>query len=211
MADPAPRRIAGIVLAAGASTRLGRPKQLLDLGGQPVIAHVVERALAASLDEVLVVTGGAAGAVEEALSAYPVRIVPNPAYREGQSTSLIAGLDALADRAVDGVVVLLGDQPGVDSADIAALVERRRETHAPVVMTAYGRQRSHPLLFGRELFPELMAVRGDRGGRDVIRAHAPDVATVASVFAEPPLDIDTEEAYRALVAMWPSGGESISP
>lgn len=202
MADPAPRRIAGIVLAAGASTRLGRPKQVLDIGGKPVIAHVVERALAAPLDEVLVVVGAAGEAVERALAAYPVRIVPNPAYLDGQSTSLLAGLRALEGASVDGAVVLLGDQPGIDPADIAALLGCRRETRAPIVMTAYGAERSHPVLFGDEVFPELMAITGDQGGRDVIRAHAPDVLTIASALREPPLDLDTEAAYRDLLARW---------
>ncbi|MGN6031606.1 MAG: nucleotidyltransferase family protein, partial [Thermomicrobiales bacterium] len=145
--------VAGIVLAAGASTRLGRPKQLLDLGGKPVIAHVVDRARAAGLDEVIVVTGGAGEAVAAALAGAPVRIVVNPAFRDGQSTSLIAGLRALSNDA-DAVVVLLGDQPGVAPADIAAAVSRRRDPpFPPIVMTAYGSQRSHPVLFGREVFP----------------------------------------------------------
>jgi molybdenum cofactor cytidylyltransferase len=203
MADRPAGGIAGIVLAAGASTRLGRPKQLLDLAGKPVIAHVVERALAAGLDEVIVVTGGAGEAVAAALADAPVRIVANPAFRDGQSTSLIAGLRLLPD-AIDAVVVLLGDQPGVDPADIGSVVARRREPpFPPIVMTAYGSQRSHPVLFGREVFPELLAITGDQGGRDVIRAHAAEVAAIPSVLAEPPLDLDTEDAYKALLARWP--------
>lgn len=200
--------MAGIVLAAGASTRLGRPKQLLDLGGKPVIAHVVERALAAGLCPVMVVTGGAAEAVANVLAAYPVQVVPNPHYRDGQSTSLIAGLHALPDeQEIDGVVVLLGDQPGVDPADIAALVTRRRVPSGPIppiVMTSYGGTRSHPVLFGQEVFHELAEITGDQGGREVIRAHAADVALVVSTQEEPPLDLDTEEAYRLLLARWPS-------
>lgn len=191
-------RIVGIVLAAGASTRLGRPKQMLDLDGRPVVAHVVERALASGLDAVIVVTGGAGEAVAEAMAAYPVRLVANPAYREGQSTSLIAGLEVVPDD-TDAVVIVLGDQPGVDPVDIDAVVARRRDAAAPrppVVMTAYGATRSHPILFGREVFPELHAISGDQGGRDVIRAHARDVVAVASLHAEPPLDLDTEESYR---------------
>ncbi|MGC4190451.1 MAG: nucleotidyltransferase family protein [Thermomicrobiales bacterium] len=206
MADRSRGQVVAIILAAGASTRLGRPKQLLDLGGKPVIVHVVERALSASLDGAMVVTGGAGEAVAEAVAPYPVRLVPNPAYREGQSTSLIAGLNALpAD--VDAVVVLLGDQPGIDPADIDAVAARRRDVLMPVppvVMTAYGSQRSHPILFGREVFPELLAISGDQGGRDVIRARASDVVAIASVHPEPPLDLDTEEAYRALLRTWPT-------
>lgn len=199
-------RIVAIVLAAGSSTRLGRPKQVLDLTGKPVICHVVERTLAAGLDEVIVVTGGAGEAVAAALAEHSVRIVPNPIYRDGQSTSLVAGLRAVIDDvSVDAIVVLLGDQPGVDPDDIAGVAVRRRAALSPIppiVMTAYGDTRSHPILFGREVFPELLAITGDQGGRDVIRAYAVDVAIIPSALADPPLDLDTEDAYRTLVASW---------
>jgi molybdenum cofactor cytidylyltransferase len=201
---PCRGRIVGIVLAAGSSTRLGRPKQVLDLAGKPVICHVVERSLAAGLDEVIVVTGGAGMAVTSVLAGYPVRIVPNPAYLAGQSTSLVTGLRAVMDDAsVDAIVVLLGDQPGVDPEDIVAVAARRRLDSPPVVMTAYGDTRSHPILFGHEVFPELLAITGDQGGRDVIRAHAPEVAVVRSGQLQPPLDLDTEDAYQTLLATWP--------
>lgn len=211
MADPDRNRIVGIVLAAGTSSRLGRPKQLLDLAGKPVIAHVVMRALNAGLDEVIVVTGGAGEAVAAALTDLPVRIVPNSAYRDGQSTSLVGGLRAVLDDAsVDAIVVLLGDQPDVDPADIAAVAARRRfGPIAPIVMTGYGETRSHPILFGREVFPELLAITGDQGGRDVVRAHRAEVAVVPSVFATPPLDLDTEDAYRTLLATWDSPNASV--
>jgi len=203
MADSPGGRIAGIVLAAGASTRLGRPKQTLDLGGMPVVAHVVERVLASELDEVIVVTGGAGEEVAAALAGYPIRIVPNPAFRDGQSTSLIAGLRALPED-VRAAVVVLGDQPGVDPADIAAVAVRGRAVPPPpIVMTAYGSERSHPVLFGRAVFPELLAISGDQGGREVIRAHASEVAVVASAHPHPPVDLDTDEAYRQLLDAWP--------
>ncbi|MGB3330018.1 MAG: nucleotidyltransferase family protein [Thermomicrobiales bacterium] len=203
MADRAGGPIVGIVLAAGASTRLGRPKQMLDLAGQPVIVHVVARALVAGLDDVLVVTGGAGESVAAALAGMPVRIVPNPAYMDGQSTSLIAGLDAIP-AGTDAAIVLLGDQPGIEPADIAALVARRRSSDTPpIVMTHYGDVRSHPVLFGHEVFPALTGITGDQGARNVIRAHGADVAVVPSALPSPPLDLDTEAAYQQLLESWP--------
>src|SRR5512138_3343641 len=105
-------RVAALILAAGASTRMGRPKQLLDWGGRPLVRAAAETALAARLDPVLVVVGGARAEVEAALVGLPLRVIANPNYAGGQSTSLRAGVAALGSDS-DAVVVLLGDQPFV--------------------------------------------------------------------------------------------------
>jgi molybdenum cofactor cytidylyltransferase len=196
-----PERIYGVVLAAGMSRRLGRPKQLLDLGGRPLVAHVVQRALAAGLDGVVVVTGHEREAVEAAVSAPGVTLAFNPEFASGQASSLIAGLDAVPTEA-DAIVVLLSDQPTIAIPTITAVVNARRETAAPIVMATYGAVRAHPTLIGRELFPELRAINGDQGAREVIRAHRRDVVTVDSGQSEPPADVDTEEAYAALLRSW---------
>jgi molybdenum cofactor cytidylyltransferase len=191
-------RVAGVVLAAGMSRRLGRPKQLLRLGDRTVIEHVVSASLSANMDEVIVVLGARAGEVRSALAGYPVRIVINERFAEGQGTSLAAGIRALgAD--VDAAVFLLGDQPGVSAHDIERVVDMRRSTGASIIMTAYGDERGHPVLFGREHFPALMALEGDQGGRDVIRRHTEDVLTVAGDRDTVPADIDTEADWRAMV------------
>ncbi len=143
--------IHGIVLAAGLSRRLGRPKQLLDLGGQPLVAHVVQRALAAGLDGVVVVTGHEREAVEAAVAGPGVTITFNPDFATGQASSLIAGVDRVPADA-DAIVVLLSDQPTISIDAIAAVIAARRETAAPIVMATYGEVRSHPTLIGRELF-----------------------------------------------------------
>src|SRR4051794_5950231 len=105
-------RVAALVLAAGSSARMGRPKQLLDWDGRPLVRAAAEVALAARLSPLLVVVGGAAAEVANALEDLPLRIVANPDYANGQSTSLRAGISAL-DSDTDAVVVLLGDQPFV--------------------------------------------------------------------------------------------------
>lgn len=194
-------RIAGVILAAGMSTRLGRPKQLLEIGGKPLIAHVADAALGSVLDEVIVVLGHHAGAVRNALRDRAVRVRVNPQYREGQSTSLIAALDAVSD-STDAIVVLLSDQPTIATPVIDNLIGTRRATRAPVVMTTYGGAASHPILFGRELFGEIRCIRGDRGARDVIRRHQDKVVTVDGGAHQPPPDVDTEEAYDLLRKTW---------
>ena len=196
MTRPGP--VHGIVLAAGLSRRLGRPKQLLVVGGKPLVRHAVERCLGSRLDAVWVVVGHEANAVREALAALDVRIVFNPAYSEGQARSLIAGLDA-ASIGADAVVVALGDQPFIEPVVIDRLVDVRRNDRPPIAMTSYGDERGHPVLFGRELFDELRGIEGDQGGREVIRRHQNEVVLVPGGSSHVPLDVDTEDAYQLLL------------
>jgi molybdenum cofactor cytidylyltransferase len=196
--------IAGIVLAAGRSSRLGRPKQLLDVHGQPLIRRTVARAVASALDDILVVIGHEAEAVRAALDGLPVRIVANPDAERGQSTSLRAGLAALSPQ-TEAVIFLLGDQPTVDPATIEALIAAWRSTRAPVVAPQYSDGLGNPIVFNREVFSELASLRGDVGARAVVRAReaAGDLLAVPMAGAAP-RDVDTEEDYAALLAAWPT-------
>jgi molybdenum cofactor cytidylyltransferase len=189
-------RIAGIVLAAGMSRRLGRPKQLLLLDNRPLIDHVVRTAVASSLDEVIVVLGARAEDVRVALADAPVRFVVNHRYAEGQGTSLAAGFAALSEE-TDAAVVLLGDQPGVTSGAINRVIAAWREQGASIAMAAYDDGRGHPVLFGRDHFAELRQLSGDVGGREIIRAHGGRVV-MARIDGRIPVDIDTEDDWRAL-------------
>lgn len=194
-------RTIGVVLAAGLSRRLGRPKQLLELDDKPLVRHVVERALVSALDEVIVVTGAHADAIDAALADRWVRLVHNDRYEQGMGTSLAAGVAALGDD-VDAIVVLLADQPAIRPEAIDRAIGAWRETGAPVVMACYGDERGHPVLFSRECFRELAALDGDSGGRDVIRARRDRLVLVDGGLPSPPADVDTEEAWAALQATW---------
>lgn len=194
-------RITGLVLAAGLSRRLGRPKQLLQLGDATVIEHVMRRVVASALDDVIVVTGSHDQALQEVLSDVPVRFVHNPRFAEGQGTSLAAGVSALDDT-VDAVVVLLGDQPGIDPAVIDRVIVAHHEHDAQIVMARYGGERGHPVLFGRDLFPELAALEGDVGGREIVLRHKNALVLVDGGADAPPADIDTADAYERIQAAW---------
>jgi molybdenum cofactor cytidylyltransferase len=188
--------IAAIVLAAGASTRMGRQKLTLPMaGGRPLVRLAVEQVLAAGLDEVVVVVGGDAEAVAAALATLPVRVVVNPRYAEGQSTSLRVGLDALRP-GTDAAVVALGDQPLPDPDVIRRLVAAFRTTGRPIAAPVYRDGRGNPVLFGAALFGELRGVTGDQGGRGVITRDPARVAEVPVDMAMP-ADIDTPEDYEA--------------
>lgn len=191
--------ISGVVLAAGTSSRLGRPKQLLPLHGRPLLQHVVDAAAAAGLDEVLVVLGHGAAEVEAALRLPPAaRTVGCPDYREGQSASLRTGLAAAAPEA-RAAVVLLGDQPTVDADAIRAVIEAYGATGGPVVQARYDGRPGHPVLLDRRVWGEMEKVRGDRGARDVLVEHAEWVVPV-DLPGEPPPDVDTRADYERLVA-----------
>jgi molybdenum cofactor cytidylyltransferase len=188
--------IAAIVLAAGASTRMGRQKLTLPMpDGRALVRHAVEQVLAAGLGETVVVLGKDAEAVAGALAGLPIRTVVNPRYAEGQSTSLRAGLDALRP-GTEAAVIALGDQPLPDPGVIRRLVGAFRETEQPIVVPVYRDGRGNPVLFAVALFGELRGATGDQGGRAVI---ARDPARVAEVPVDAPMpaDVDTPADYEA--------------
>ena len=189
--------VAALILAAGASSRMGHPKQLLDWNGRPLVRAAAEVALAARLDPLLVVVGGAQTAVADALAGLPLQMIANPDYAHGQSTSLRAGIAALGQDA-DAVVVLLGDQPFVTAAIVEQLVAEWRTSRAVIVAPTYVGQRGNPVLFARAVFPELLAVQGDQGARAVLAAERARVRLVAFDDPRPLADIDTPEDYERL-------------
>jgi molybdenum cofactor cytidylyltransferase len=187
-------RVAAVVLAAGGSTRFGKPKQLLPWAGDTLLGHVVDVALASGAEPVVVVLGHQADACQVALGDRPVRVAVNPDWTEGQSTSVRAGLAALpAD--VSGALFPLVDQPGVTRDLINALIERHQATLAPVVWPEYQGRRGNPVLFDRDIFPRLARLKGDTGGRRVLQAYAPHAERVTVSDPGVLFDIDTPDDY----------------
>lgn len=190
--------VAGIILAAGASTRLGQPKQLLPWRGQPVICHVAQTALSASLDPVVVVTGAVDDLIQKALAGLAVQVVHNPAWAEGQSASVRCGLQALPD-AAGAVVILLADQPQVPVTLVGKLVEIYRSQPVEIVAPQVQDRRANPVLFDRSVFSDLLALQGDTGGRAVFSHHT--VTWLPWLDDSLLLDIDTWEDYQRLLAL----------
>ncbi|MBU0703130.1 MAG: HAD-IIA family hydrolase [Chloroflexi bacterium] len=194
------KQIAAIILAAGGSTRLGQPKQLLDWGGRPLLAHVAGVALSAGLDPLIAVLGCRVEEARKALGARPVQTVMNWRWQAGLSSSLRVGLAALPPE-TEAAIFLQCDQPLVTTDLLRVLVSRFEETGRPIVYPEHAGRRGTPVLFARSLFPELAEVSGDEGGRAVIARHPDEVATVEVLDPDVLSDIDTPEDYQRLLAI----------
>lgn len=193
-------RIAAVILAAGSSERMGEPKQLLPLGGRPLLQHVLDAAAGADLAEIVLVLGHEADAIRKAVRLpADARVIVNARYGDGQSASLSSGLAALGD-ATTAALVLLGDQPGVTCALIAQVLRTFVQGDAPIVRPVWvrgdgTRQPGHPVVLARAVWPALAAVTGDRGARAIFETHPEWVRELA--MAGPPLaDIDDRADYR---------------
>jgi molybdenum cofactor cytidylyltransferase len=189
------RPVGAIVLAAGGSVRMGRPKQLLPIEGQPMVRRVTEAVCRVELAQVIVVVGAQAEAVMEALDGLPAEIAVNKGWNNGLSESMKVGLRALRPE-VRAALLILADQPNLTTGLLRLLVARYRATQAPIVAPVFRGQRGNPVLFDRVLFPELLAVEGDRGGREVIASHRDQVESVAVDQAAVLVDIDTQQDYE---------------
>jgi molybdenum cofactor cytidylyltransferase len=170
------------LLAAGSSTRMGRSKVLLEIEGEAMVRRAAGEILAAGLDPAVVVVGHEADRVRGALGGLPCVVVMNPEHARGINASLSAGIGAVPPD-VDSAVVALADMPFVTSSMLAALVARRRESGAPIVASRYGEVEAPPVLYARELFPELCGGVGEGRGREVVRRHRD-----RAVFVEWPAD-----------------------
>ncbi|MBA2273102.1 MAG: nucleotidyltransferase family protein [Actinobacteria bacterium] len=200
--------VSGIILAAGTSARLGRPKQTLELWGKPVLQHVIDAAAKASLREVIVVLGHRAAEIAGVLELPPeARAVHNPDFDAGQSTSLRAGLDA-CDRACEAAAVLVGDQPGLTTEMIDKVIRAYVMGDAQVARAMFEGAPGHPVIVDRALWSAWRTVAGDNGWRDLV-ASAPQRLDV-DLGMPPPGDIDTPEQFEALLSAGPprdrSGG-----
>jgi molybdenum cofactor cytidylyltransferase len=195
--------VGAVVLAAGGSTRLGAPKQLLAYGGRPLARRAAEAALAVATAPVVVVLGAHAEAVGEALAGLPVRAVVNAAWADGMSTSIAAGVRALLDAArglpaLDAALLTLADQPLVDAAALGALVRAFAERRTPIVAAEYGETVGAPALFARARLDALLALPvGDRGAGALLRGAAAHELTRVPLPGAA-LDVDTPADAAAL-------------
>lgn len=188
--------VSRLVLAAGGSSRLGRPKQLLPFGDATLLDAVLGTARACAFDQRVVALGGSAGEVRAAVDLTGFDVVVNESFGEGCSSSIAAALEVV-DPAGDVLVLMLGDQPGVPPETVRALLRGRGD--APIAVCAYSDGRGHPFAFARSVFGELSRLHGDKAVWKLLEQRAGDVMEV-SVEGPAPRDVDTWKDYDAVLA-----------
>jgi molybdenum cofactor cytidylyltransferase len=187
--------VAGLVLAAGGSRRLGRPKQTLPYRDSTLLGHVLDCARACAFDQLVVALGGHSDEVRAQVDLSGCTVVENESYGEGCASSIAAAMPALDPRA-DVLVLMLGDQPGVGPTAVRTL--RVRAGDAAIAVCRYSDGRGHPFAFRRSVFGELGSLHGDKAVWKLLDRRAGEVAEVSVPGSIPP-DVDTWEDYEALV------------
>ncbi len=192
--------VTGLVLGAGGSKRLGRPKQLLAYGDDTLLGHVVGVARSCGFHQLIVALGGSSDEVRAKVDLAGADVVMNDAYGAGCSSSIAAAL-GIVDQRCDVMVLMLGDQPGVTAETVASLLAARGD--APLAVCRYDDGSGHPIAFARSVFPALADLHGDKGVWRLLDQRAEDV-TLVPVAGQIPLDVDTPEDYRAVLASAPT-------
>ena len=200
---PAEAKVAGIILAAGASRRMGSVNKLLaSIAGKPLVRHAVESFVATSLSPTIVVVGYESDKVAAALEGLPVQLVFNPEHATGQGSSVGVGVEALDNNVTDAMIGL-GDMPLLPSALLDSLIHTHigREGHARnITIPAFEGQRGNPVLWGKTFFPELITLAGDRGGRQLLNDHKAAQHLIACDHSSVLRDVDTVDALAAIVS-----------
>ncbi len=182
--------VSAILLAAGKSSRMGKLKQLMPLGNSTILEQTLDNLLGSKAAEVIVVLGYKAEEVTKRLSGRPVKVVVNPLYRKGMSTSIAAGLK-FVDSQAQAVMLVLGDQPYIDSPTINRLIDAFGSDKKGIAIPTHRGQRGHPLIFNKNYQKQLYSLSGDIGGREIIKEHPDDVLEVPVDCEGIVIDIDT--------------------
>ena len=190
-------KIAGLIMAAGGSSRLDSPKQLLKWGNTVLINHCIEVIIQAEIHPITVVLGSRAEEISAVLDLSGIEMLLNPRWQDGMSTSIICGLNSLPED-IDGSFIFLADQPFITKELIRAIISKFDKTDSEIVAPRVNGQQCNPVLFRRSFFPELLTISGDRGAKSLISQHK--VAWVDWPDERLLLDIDSIEDYRSALS-----------
>jgi molybdenum cofactor cytidylyltransferase len=192
--------VSAIILAAGESRRMGKTKQLLDVGGKPLLQHILDRIRQTEVDEVILVLGHEAERIQKKVSTPGVKVVLNPDYRQGMITSIRQGLQALDPRS-EAFFIVLGDQPGIEPKVYNLLIQefRTRFPRKTILLPTYKGKRGHPALFSVKYRPEAFRIEGDRGFRKVLEMYPQEVFLVELESESIVNDLDTPQDYQNFI------------
>ena len=187
-----------VLLAAGSSSRLGRPKQLLKYNNHTLLQHSLQIAIESNATRYVVVLGAHAESIKEEIDHQNIHIAVNLNWQEGMASSIHCGIKAMAeiDPSVEGIIIMVCDQPHTSAILLNKLFDTYQQTNKEIVASGYENIIGTPVFFHKNLFPELLQLTGDKGARNLIRQYADKVEVVP--FPEGKIDIDTEQDYRKL-------------
>ena len=191
--------LSAILLAAGESKRMGKPKQLMPLGKSTLLEQAVDNLLDSSVDETIVVVGHQAEEITGKIASRPLKIAINPDYRHGMSTSIVTGLIMVNPRS-QAVMLALADQPLVTSRTINQLIDTFNNHDKGIAVPTHRGRRGHPIIFDIKYKAELFKLKGDIGGREIIQNHPDDVLKVAVDSESVISDIDTQDDYQSQIS-----------
>jgi molybdenum cofactor cytidylyltransferase len=191
--------ISAIILAAGESKRMGKPKQLMPLGGSTILEQTIDNLLNSEVNEVIVVIGNRAEEMNKLIANMPVRVALNPAYHEGMSTSIIAGLNLIDNRA-QAIMLALADQPFIDSQTINRLIDEFSTNNKGIAIPVYHGKRGHPVIFAIKYKEQLLRLKGDIGGRQIVKGYPDDILEVAVDSENIITDVDTINDYQSYIS-----------
>ena len=192
------KNIGAILLAAGESSRLGTPKQLLLYKGQTLLQHILNSAIASNAHPVIVVLGAHAAIIEKKIDSNTATVIVNDTWQEGMASSIRVGIKNLlqVNPSVEGAVLVVCDQPYISSSLLNDLMEAQQKTGKPIITCSYANTFGPPTLFHKSIFPELLQLKGDVGARNILRNHADKVEAIW--FPQGNEDIDTKADYEKL-------------
>lgn len=187
-----------IILAAGTSSRLGQPKQLLEWRNKTLLRHAVDAALETGSNQVSVVLGAFYERISPTLNGLPVTILINQHWQEGMASSIRCGILHLLSHSplTEELIIMLADQPFISAAHLGKLIEKRRTAQVAIAASSYSNQAGTPALFHQTVFPLLLELKGEMGARKILASNTQLVTTID--FPEGVTDVDTEEDYEKL-------------
>jgi molybdenum cofactor cytidylyltransferase len=195
LTEPRHPKVTAIILGAGESSRMGRPKLLLPFGESTMIGTVISNVLASSVEKVIVVLGANYELHEKAVRDYPVDVVRNERYPEGMLSSVQCGLNRVPEN-TEAVMVLLGDQPMIQAPEMDRLIESYRNSEKGIAIATHGKKRGHPMLFGKKFIPEIKGYHREASLRDLLKDHPSEVLEMNTGNDGILRDIDTENDYQ---------------